>query len=151
MQGAPFQRGKLPHCGRCWWAGSQLPARELSLPQNLRFRNQNSNVFCKGIRFLGIALLEKITMALAPFPVALRECVEALLPYTVHMPEGMDKVNSFLRSVVSGRTVEAFADFREGVFQESNQVVRRGCPLLRSKLKLTVQCFQIITNGIYGV
>ena len=32
-------------------------------------------------------------MALAPFLVTLRKCVVALLPHTVHMPEGMCKVN----------------------------------------------------------
>lgn len=45
------------------------------------------------IHFLGIALLEEIAVALAPFSVTLRKCAVALLPHTVHMPEGMCKVN----------------------------------------------------------
>ena len=57
------------------------------------FRNQNNSVFRKGIHFLGIALFEEIAVALAPFSVTLRKCVVALLPHTVHMPEGMCKVN----------------------------------------------------------
>ena len=88
-------------------------------------------------------------MALAPFSVALRECVETLLPHALHMPEGMDKFNPFLRPIASHRAVKALADAGEGLFQKSDQVVCRGCPLLGSKLKLTVQCFQIITNGIH--
>lgn len=30
----------------------------------------------------------RIAVALTPLPAALRECVEALFPHTVHMPEG---------------------------------------------------------------
>ena len=79
------------------------------------FRNQNNSVFRKGIHFLGIALFEEIGVALAPFSVTLRKCVVALLPHTVHMPEGMCKVNPFLRSIASYRAVKALADVREGL------------------------------------
>ena len=61
----------------------------------------------------------------------------------------MRKVDPFLRPIASYRAVKALADAREGLFQKSDQVVCRGCPLLGSKLKLTVQCFQIITNRIH--
>ena len=73
----------------------QLPVRGLLYEdfRYLRFRDQNDSVFDKGIHFHGIALLEDVAMALAPFLVTLRKCVVALLPHTVHMPEGMCKVN----------------------------------------------------------
>ena len=65
------------------------------------------------------------------------------------MPEGMREVNPFMCSIASYRTVKALADAGEGLLQKSNQVVGTGCPLLGSKLKLVVQCFQIITNRIH--
>lgn len=61
----------------------------------------------------------------------------------------MRKVNPFLRSIVSYMAVKALKDAWKGLLPKSNQVVGACCPLLGSKLKLAVQCFQIISNGIH--
>ena len=81
----------------------------------LRFGNKDNRVFGKSIHFLSIALLEEIAVALTPLPVTLRECVEALFPHTVHMPEGMSEVNPFLCSITSDRAVKALTDAGEGL------------------------------------
>lgn len=84
-----------------------------------------------------------------PFPVSFREGVEALLPHTVHMPEGMSEVHPFLRPIVSYRAVKALTNARKGLLQKSNQIVGADCSLFGGKLKLAVQGSQIIANCIH--
>ena len=89
-------------------------------------------------------------MALAPFSVTLTKGSEGLLAHTVYMPERMRKVNPFLRSITAHRAVKALSDAGKGLLQKCNQIISRGRPLLRGKLKLAVEGFEIVANCIHG-
>ena len=89
-------------------------------------------------------------MALAPFSVTLTKGSEGLLAHTVYMPERIRKVNPFLRSITAHRAVKALSDAGKGLLQKCNQIISRGRPLLRGKLKLSVEGFEIIANRIHG-
>ena len=89
-------------------------------------------------------------MELAPFSVTLTKGREGLLAHTVYMPERMRKVNPFLRSITAHRAVKALSDAGKGLLQKCNQIISRGRPLLRGKLKLAVEGFEIVANCIHG-
>lgn len=62
----------------------------------------------------------------------------------------MRKVNPFLRSITAHRAVKALSDAGKGLLQKCNQIISRGRPLLRGKLKLAVEGFEIVANRIHG-
>ena len=89
----------------------------------------------------GRALLEVVTVALAPFAVALCIGSLAVLSDAVSVPEVMGKVHPLLGAIPADRTVKALADAGEGLLQQGHQVVGSGGFLFGGQMKLAVEGF----------
>ena len=93
---------------------------------------------------------EIVAMALAPCAVARRKRFQAGSAHTVHMPEGVHKINPLLTTVRAGGAGELGSDSRIGLLKQSNEVVGTGGTVLAGELELPVQGFEFIAFCIHG-
>lgn len=62
------------------------------------------------IHFRRITLFEKVAVTFTPFAVTLGKSIQAVLADAVSVPEGVDEIHPFLRTILAYRTVKAFAN-----------------------------------------
>ena len=87
-------------------------------------------------------------MSGAPFLVFLGEGVAGKLADAVCVPEGVNEIDPLLGSVRTDRTFEQRARMREGLLKKSNQIVRASGAVLAGQLKLAVERFKLVANGV---
>ena len=72
--------------------------------------NQRNNRSGEFIHFRRITLFEKVAVTFTPFAVTLGKSIQAVLADAVSVPEGVDEIHPFLRTILAYRTVKAFAN-----------------------------------------